>query len=103
GEVHVDDVAPDRRVDAKRPADDGGDPGVADPDVDAAPLGDRAVGHGLVEVGVADVAAEDERRPGQLGRDLLEVGLGAGDQGYERGRGGGMGGGGAARAGDPAG
>src|SRR4051812_20848870 len=83
-EVHVDDVAPHRRVDAQRAADDRGDAGVADPHVDAAPLGDGAVGDGFVEVGVADVAREDERRPRQLGRDLLEVGLGAGDEGHER-------------------
>ena len=62
GEVDVDHVAPDLRVDAERAGDDRGDAGVADPDVDAAPLGHGAVGDGLVEVGVADVAAEHERR-----------------------------------------
>ena len=49
GEVHVDDLAPHRRVGLARAGEDGRDPGVADPHVDAAPLGDGRVGDRLVE------------------------------------------------------
>ena len=62
GEVDVDHLAPDLRLDRERAGDDRGDAGVADPHVDAAPLGDGGVGDRFVEVGVADVAAEHERR-----------------------------------------
>ena len=41
--------APDRRVGLERAGDDRRDPGVADPHVDAAPLGDGGVGDRLVE------------------------------------------------------
>ena len=39
GEVHLENLPPHRRIGLERSAHDGRDPGVADPDVDAAPLG----------------------------------------------------------------
>ena len=39
GEVHLEDLAPDRGIGLERSGHDGRDPGVADPDVDATPLG----------------------------------------------------------------
>ena len=83
-EVHLEHLAPDRRVGLARTGHDRRDAGVADPDVDAAPLGHGGVGDRLVERLVGDVAAAHERRPGELGGDALQVGLGAGDERHER-------------------
>ena len=58
----------------QRAGDDRGDAGVADPDVDAAPLGHGGVGDRFVEVLVADVAAEHERRPGSSSATALRSG-----------------------------
>ena len=44
--------------------DDRRDPGIADPHVDAAPLGDRRICHRLVEVLVGDVAGNTRLGPG---------------------------------------
>ena len=49
-EVHVEDLAPHRGIGGERAGEDRGDPRVADPHVDAAPLGDGGVGDRLVEV-----------------------------------------------------
>ena len=76
GEVDVEDLAPHRRIGLARPGDDRRDPRVADPHVDAAPLGDGGVGDGFVEVLVGDLAGEHQGGAGELVGQRLEVGLG---------------------------
>ena len=57
GEVHVEDLAPDRRIGLARSGHDRRDPRVADPHVDAAPFGHGGVGDRFVELLVGHVAA----------------------------------------------
>ena len=71
GQVHVEDLTPDRRIGFERPGQDRRDPRVADPDVDATPLGHRAIGDRVVELAVGHVAREREDGPGSASATAL--------------------------------
>ena len=64
----------------ERAGDDRGDAGVADPDVDATPLGPRGLGDGSLNSSSVTSPRHTSAGPASSAADLLEGGLGAGDQ-----------------------
>ena len=82
GEVHVDHLAEDPRRRRERTGHDRGDAGVGNPHVDATPFSDGGIGHRLVELRVADIAAQDQGGSRECGRDGFEVALGPRHQGH---------------------